>query len=822
VSKEQDKFRRELKAVGETVKRAISDAATPMMELFTDALGRANDALRKGAPLYTQLQKAFALSAQALRPFLSGLGTLSTEILGRLNAALTSLVSSGVFASMAESLQALGLAVADVFVTLSRYGPAFANGLSALSRGLDEMAQALARLMGNFAARGGVETVNAFSDAITRLLDVFADNASVYTLAANSLARAAELAAPGFEKVTAALAKVSPGIFFSLGAAIDRLGSAVSDPSVVSGLEAMSRGIIDLAGAAATFAVKAGAAMGNVMGNMISSFSTGWSIIRGRLKKQADITKQEFQDILSKQDSFNAKIGIGLQQLRVSMNKHMGYVMDDLDRVGGQIRNSMGLAETETSKHVLGMLNQMRKLVQEWKESGGQVSEEWQRQWDAISNQVGASGNELLIKYRDTFNKALQESQRFRDKLKNNLIEALKAEGVPVNDTIIQAIEQQLGLLATSADEQTQQAINNIERNFNQLPGIVQRAMQEAKTPEELRARLKDVQKVLGEESGAIAEAFAELPRSMQETLTGSTTAFEAWTGMQVFKQKVTEGVEAANAEFLKIGNTLAGLNPQISTFANSFIGVSAEITVFGNSAAGAANGVRLLSTASNQTLTTVKGIGSAANAANTGLLGLSGRVAAITGELSRAGNTAATAQTQISTLGTTAASATSGFATLLQGIGSAMSRSQQIVVNAVRDMLDALRRLQSESGRYGTLTSFEGSLRASMARALGTVTSYVGQMLAQLSRLNTTVTTTHRINRVESGPKAEITPNSFRANSAQLDSWRQAAIGSVSDSANLVVGETRVYNVTVNAAPNVPTERQIVNQLRYADTIYS
>ena len=851
---EQDRFRQRISQLASTVKQAVGQAAQPMLELFADTLAKANEALKRGAPLYGQLQLAFAQATEALRPLTRGLDELGTSVLARVNSALKSLNSSGVFDSMANSIRALGIAVADVFVTLSKYGPAFAQGFDALVRGLDRMAQSLSHFMGAFTARGGVEVVNSFADGISRLLDVFARNAGVYTQAASSLARAVELAAPGFERLTAVLAKISPGIFFSLGSAIERLGNAASDPRIASGLEAASRGLINLATAAASLSIKATAQMGN----FLQSFTDGWAIVRGKIRREADITRAEFQDILSKQDTFNDKVGVGLQQLRFSVDKHFGYVTDKLVVIGDRITQSMQFAEGKVKQSTLNMYHAMRGLVQQWKDSGGQVTDEWRETWAKVSETVDKSGNQLLIQYRDAFNALLVDSERFRNKLRQNLIDALKAEGVPINDTILNAIDQQLGLLANSADQRSQEAINAIQQNFNQLPMIVRRAMDEARTPEELRTRLQAIEQVIGQESGAIARAFARLPQDMQRTLTESTAAFQTWTGMQVFKQRVAEGVSAAVNEFQRINATLAGLTPQILQLGYAFGTAGTEINVFGNRAAGAANGVRALASASNQTLSTVRSIGTAASSASRGLLGLSGRVTAITNELNRAGGSADSARARIASVGSAASVAVGGFNNFSSGVNRSMASAERRVSSGVRNMEQALSRCRSGAGKHGNLSNFVSSVSNSMSRAYSTVSSYVSSMLSQLRRLNTTVTTTHRIQRVVTGPSPSevvpnFTPNSFGTFSAMVGqaatlaaaaaasefstmaaadpyrtmagsadlSWGRAAASAVSESRKETEKPAKVYNITVTAAPNVPTERQIVDQLRYADILY-
>src|SRR5690606_38833975 len=151
---------------------------------------------------------------------------------------------------------------------------------------------------------------------------------------------------------------------------------------------------------------------------------------------------------------------------------------------------------------------------------------------------------------------------------------------VNVDDSIISRIDQQLGSLADSAGQKSMEAVSNIQRNFALLPGIIQTAMNEARTPEQLQQKLMAVQKVMDSMTPQIAKSFAKLPTEMQQTLSQSSAAFTSWTGMETFRQKVVTNVDQAVAAFNKlspaigqISGPVTGLSAQFSTAANGKIG---------------------------------------------------------------------------------------------------------------------------------------------------------------------------------------------------------------------------------------------------------
>jgi hypothetical protein len=138
------------------------------------------------------------------------------------------------------------------------------------------------------------------------------------------------------------------------------------------------------------------------------------------------------------------------------------------------------------------------------------------------------------------------------------------------------------------------------------------------------------------------------------------------------------------------------------------------------------------------------------------------------------------------------------------------------------------------------------------MSQAESAVSSAVGRMLGQLQRLNTTVTARVRVETESVPTPGSLTPNfapsnfapaafsltstfdapamsrtlEAQAEAAQMSAagFRTAIATALRDERKKSDNEPQVvknYYFTITAAPNVPTEKQIVKQLRFADSLY-
>ncbi|MFC9974303.1 hypothetical protein ACFVH6_25705 [Spirillospora sp. NPDC127200] len=849
-SDRQGKLRQQFSDLKKTITSTFSQAAKPMLSFFASTLERANKALKVGTPLYKQLTTAFTLSTKALTPLRSGLASFTREVLFGFNDALKNITKNGTMNVMAAATANLGNVIGRFARNLSQYGPQFATGFNALVLGLHRIGDSLSRWMGAFAA-GSPAVIQSFAKAFGDLFDVFANNASTYTTAASALGKSVSIAAPGIQKLAAAFAAMAPGIFDSLASAINGLGDAVSDEGTVRGLTAITQAVIGFAGSLANLATN----LTGWMGGIVKDHQNWWNTLRGQLKDQKAFTVKELSDLIGKQGSLQGKISAGFDQLARSLQLSSRSVAEEMLNYARHAERAMEQVEGSTGKHLQTLAGQMHKLVDQWKDAGGKVGPEWQKQWDALGNQIKGSGNTTLQQYKGLLDGMLQKSTDFRTRWRQTLIDAFKAEGIEVDAGMLARIDQALGLMTQSAQQQSAASVNAIQANFSRLPGLLQQAMTEAKTPEQLRTKLQAITQVMDEQSGAIATAFGKLPTAMQKTLTESTAVFNAWSGMETFKQKITAGAG-------EVGTAMAQMSTWIwqnlNASNNHFTSLSSGVTTFKTSIAGLGSAV----SAAAAPLSTlgvngvwasggVRQVGDASNSAWSGLQGMSGALGAVSGWLGALGGRASSAVSSVTQIGTAATTAGRNMGTFGNAVQEHMGKASQAANKGAQDIKGKLSPLPQTTASYGRLSGFVSSIQSSMSQALGAVRSAVSEMNSLISSLNRTVTTRVNIVKSESTqPSSAPTPRGFTANglaepmaavtpfatpqtqldvqaagtSSALAGWRNLATTAAREgrkNRTTVAGPEKVYNVTIQAAPTIPTEHQIVKQLRFADALY-
>lgn len=848
-----DDLRKSFVKLKDTVTKTVQQTAKPMLDFFTDSIEKLNKALKKGSPLYNQISTSFSESTKALKPLRSGLMEFGTNTLSGVNSALKNLNQGNTMSVFATSLGNMGSTIGNFAGTLSTYAPDIATSFTHLTSGLDKIGVSVANWIGKFSGGRASQVIDSFSEATTKLFDAYANNAGVYMAAAENLGDALGQAVPGVEKLTASFAKMSPGIFESLASGINKLGNAVSDPGLQSGLSNLTSMMIDLTANILTGATKAAGTIGNFLKTQGDLFDM-WT---GHLYDNKRVTTKMFEDLIKSEGSVRDKVNKGLQQLNRSVLRSTHDDGEKLVQYANSALVNLGKVEGGVSKHVTDLGGKLQKLAEEWKNAGGKVGQNWYDAWKQASQEVDKSGNETLMKTRDQMNGLVNESLAFRNRLKASLIQAFQSQNIPITDGLISQIDQALGLVSSSAETKSKEAVANIQRNFALLPGIIQTAMNEAKTPEQLQKKLMDVQKVMDTMTPQIAQAFAKLPTSMQETLAKSATAFTEWTALETFKSKVTTTVDAVVQQFDRLPSAIGGSSGVIAGLVGQFGGAAASIQGF-NAQANWANWIlnqigAQAAWAGWQMGQIGVNAGSAAGAVtrlNTGANGLQGA-------FTRAGTSAATANAKLQSLGTGASTASGRFSVFSAVVSGVMARAQGAVAAGVAGMISDLLVLPGAAARAGNLSAFVGSIQSSMSRAQGIVTSAVANMLAQLNRLNTTVTARVRVETDKVPSTNDITPNitpnfapfstfstfdapeftaltfdapmatTFDAQASAageaLAPWGRSILKTLREERSDVNsgGVTKNYYYTINAAPNVPTEKQLVKAQRFNDNLY-
>src|SRR5690606_15271886 len=223
--------------------------------------------------------------------------------------------------------------------------------------------------------------------------------------------------------------------------------------------------------------------------NHFKNLGDGFDLLRGKLQDTKAVSVKEFRDLIEGESTTREKINKGLQQLGHSLKRSSHDIGNWLINYADQASAAMEKVEGKSGEHGRKLAQRLQELAKEWNDAGGKVGEGWHKSWDQISKEIDKSGSATLKLFKDQMDGLVTDSAGFRDRLKANLIAALKAEGVNVDDSIISRIDQQLGILADSAGQKSMEAVSNIQRNFALLPGIIQTAMNEARTPEQLQQK---------------------------------------------------------------------------------------------------------------------------------------------------------------------------------------------------------------------------------------------------------------------------------------------------------------------------------------------
>ena len=847
LSDKQSKLKKDFTDLKNTLVETFAKVGSPMIEFFSDSLQKMNKALKEGSPLYDEMKLGFSEATKALKPLRRNLYEFAFHSLTGVNDALEKVNKTGTFRKMGLGFTTLGQDIAAFVSNLANYGPSIATSFNHLSAGLGKIGVSLSDWIGRFSGGSASGVIDSFANATSRLVDVYAGNSETYLRSARSLGDALGQAVPGFEKFTAAFANMSPGIFDSMAAGINQLGNALSDPGLQSGLSTLTSSFIDLTANLLTGATKAA----GFMGKFIKGQGDQWDILTGHLYDQKRITQSMFSDLIKSEGTAREKINKGLQQISRSVLLSTHDDGNKIVQYANSALSSLSKVEGGVSQHVTDLGGKLQKLAESWKKAGGQVGEGWYEAWKQTAAEVDKSGNQTLIKAKNQMSDLVNESQAFRERLKANLVAALKADGVNVDEGVLQRIDQALGTVADSAEQKSAQAVANVQKNFALLPGIIQTAMNEAKTPEQLQQKLQGVTDVINRFTPEIAEAFGKLPKSMQETLTKSSAAFETWTGLETFRQKVVTAVSAIVTEFGKIGPAIGqisqpimGLGAQFTTASASMQGFNAQINwtnwILNQAGAQAAWASYQMGT-----------FGSNASRAASSTGTLNTKANGLQGAFNRAGAAAQVASGLINGLGSMASATGAGFSAFATRVSQSMTTAHQAVGSWTWAMEQRLAQFQSRSAAHGRLTSFVSSVSSSMRQAENTVSRAVSNMLSQLQRLNTTVTTTININRNETTRKRTIDegdgknlpgPKPFAPRGATafeppargvdvamatvgrtISRWKNSAASLVKETAPAESGGTSknyTFNNTI-VGDQVPVEKKLVKQLRFADALY-
>ncbi|WP_371784694.1 hypothetical protein [Streptosporangium subroseum] len=787
--KHNKELKEDFKTLGQTISTTMGQVTKPMVEALSGSIKILNDALQKGTPLYLGLRTAFAASASALTPLTQGLLNFSKGALAGLNTALGNLNKSGFFTSIALSLGTLGLAFGSFFASLSTWAPAFQAGFTSIANAALKLAPSIANLFGSFASFApGV--INTLASAFQKLFDAFSNNSAVYGTAAQAFANALEQMAPALEAVAAAFAKMAPDILATMANAVSALATQLSDPATIAGITLLTTGLINFAAAAAGAAVS----MAATVGNTIEDFAVMADTVGGTLKDTATVSTSFLLGLVTQADSAKEAASNLQRQLTLSFGTSVKNSVNAMHDMGTQWQASIeAMSETTQSGSIAlnkGFQDRFLGLLNTVKFNGTAMDAEWVKTFEGLVSTTAASGDKLAVSMSGNMGKIL------------NVLKTGGPQGIEQVKAMLQGMDDQV--MASQIAAAMNIKMNETNATIKAGAVTAQATMQSmgtafadiiktSKTPEEMSSRLAAMNIVIGAKATEGAAAFKKLPDGMATAITA---------------EQVVPGVTAI----------MTGVTTAITT------GVGTAKTAFA---------------------TLPKALSATVISDGTIVAGMKGQMTKVTAAIKTGATQATTAFKLLPTQMAAAAKADKTPDT----IKSNMTKVTSNIKSGVTTGVASFKSLASQAAAAGQLSGFVSAVTGAMSRARGAVSSAVSAMIASLSSLNRTFA-----GPTVSAPKVQasaskVADSSFTADvqpmlkmsaafvtpMASTVSANEAAVTSLAQginnyARNMKVRDAldttkataqRVYNITVNAAPNVPTEESLRRQLSYADTLY-
>jgi hypothetical protein len=786
-----DELKAKFSELGDTLRATVTETAQPMMDALAQAVTRINDAVSEGTPLYDALALAFESASAAVGPLTDGLIAFAENALTGIANALSDLESQGFWDGIAEGLATLGEAFGSFFRSLSTWAPEFEASFQAVADAANILLPAIANLAGAFASFAP-DVITGIATAFSQLFDAFAANKDVYGTAAKSLADALVAMAGPIEQVAAAFAQMAPDIMAAVAQAVQTLADALSDPGVVENLTNLATGLIELGTAAAEAAIS----VSSKVGEMAQSTSEFADLITGKLTETANISNEQLKTIISQAEG----VGDAAQTLASQLTISFGTLVSE----------SVGkMRELEDSWQA-----SIQTLIDQGNTGGAQLNEGFRQQFLGLLNTIKTNGTEMDAAWVASMQKLIAATQASGDPLAQSMgqnmqaiLTALQQKGPELENqlrTILQGMENQvqasqiaaaLGIKLDEAKGQVDSKGQAVQQSFKAVMDALPEMVRSARTPEELQTKLDQMTQIVSGAAPAMGTAFKALGDSMVKGIADADVATATTTLMTSIQTAITSGVPGVVSAFQQLPTQLAA-------------------------------------------------------AMSTGSAAVTSAVTTQMTNITQAVTTGVTnAVTAYKKLPTDMASA-SDFSQTTSKIKEAMETSKQTVTTNVKSMVDELKKLPDAGKEAGKLGGFADAIKSEVQEAQSAVASAVSEIVSQLEQLNRTFTTNIVVNvtRNEEGGEGEanFAPNSFTpdgfapmlmaaepvalAAASPLAEQAQAAEAIMTYARAMKAGPQvatdkptvqKVYNFTINAAPNVPTEEQLRRQLAYADALY-
>lgn len=788
------------KAFGELqseIDAKIEKAALPVIAQLFASMALVNQALSEGSPLFVELSGAFAKAADALDPLYKGLLGLGYNVLVGVNDALDKLLKSAYFEKLATGFIEIGDAIGQFVSKLADYSKDIGDGFLAIADAFKRLLPAFADLMGEF-SKFAPTIITGIAEAFARLFEAFASNREIYERAADALAQALVDLADPLEKAFAVFAKMAPDLMSSFVDAFDRLVQTISDPATLDGLIKFTQALIDLTEKAAEAAVH----ISSKVGRELDNFATGLDRIAGVIKDGSNISIEHLKNLVKQADSTREAATNLQRQWKVTTGWIEAEALMKLTDLGDRWQNvidkMVDAGQDGAAKVNQAFRDQLQELVLQIMRSGEGLNEKWRGELNKLIQATAESGDENARQWASNMQEILNTMATGTAELEQKYRTAL----LQLEDrTEALRIAELLGIELEQANASMQRGVQDAENTFKSLPHAMQVIINTSKTPEEMRKKLSEMNKVIDEAATQGGKAFSKLPKEMEKGLKESATLKSSMKKvMDDIKDEITSGTQvsvSAWRQFVKDLGSEISKDTAIRSNINSLMGdVHQEF--------------------------------------DTGVKNSLEEWAKLFREAAQYAENDRTPDI----------------------VGESMKTVYGHVQKNTDDSVDQFRYFSMESAKYGRLIEFQDNLSSALDASLQVVTGKVNAIIEQFARLNS-VTISPKVSVQSSGgggggsaqaqsfdgPQkfslmalaepmtlevaepvtlaAESLPETASAAAITTLAAGVRSFAETTKTGGAAGGPTKIYDIDIHAAPNVPTEEQLRRQLSYADALY-
>lgn len=767
---------------------AFRKTLDPALEKFSELARKAADALEEGNPFFDEWTRAIGEMTEAIGPLASAISKFATETLKGMADAMEALNSSGFWDDISKGFETLGEALGAFFVQLSSWAPQFAQGFQAIADAALKLLPSLADLAGAFASFAPA-VIEGIADAFVALFEAFTSNREVYERAAVAFAQALREMAPALEEVFRAFALMAPEVMGALASAVQQFADSVARPEVIDGLISMAEALVTMG----TMAAEASAKITDYVGDAYRNTAEFARSLTGTIKRTAEVSDEHLRSLVDNASNTHEAASLLAEQMRAMFSKTVGNVVGQLRKLhktwDEEISKMVETGNTKAAELNQGFRQRLIGLLITIKNEGMKINDEWVKQMQQLIDETAKSGDPLAQQMSRNMQRLLNVLQVSGPAAEEQVRKMLKGMENQVEASRIAEI---LGIELDQAANTVDQRSSAIRQSFAAVLQAMPEMIRNAKTPEELDKKLQEMESIVSKHAGPMRQAFTNLGKGMAQGLKSTDVTKAVTSVMNSIKTAITSRVPGVVQAFDRLPK---GMADSLSSNTSIVAGIKSQM-----------DKVR--------------------QAVSLGVTQSEAEWRRLFTRMDEAARSDKTPQT----------------------VKSNMDKIVNHIKTAVSQAISEFKRFTSEAEKAGKLTGFVSGVKSAMNEALGIVRSTVNQIIAELSKLNRTfkgpkiqapqqeggsagtssVSSSSEPVMVMSTADPVVLQSATATTAAaqQITSSLSGYARQFAESRTVETsgdgGVTKIYNFTVNAAPNVPTEEQLRKQLSYADALYS